>query len=92
MGTESKHTRGQIKVIESKSQSDTDCYDLCVEDEHGFLYIGEAMNSADAVLWSAAPELLEALRELVHGDDPICKCHLCKIGKAAIRKATEGIK
>ena len=40
-------------------------------------------------LADAAPELLEALIKIAHMDDELCKCPACKIGKPAIKKATQ---
>jgi len=43
---------------------------------------------ANAKLMAAAPDLLEALIQIVHMDDELCKCPACKIGKPIIKKAT----
>jgi len=50
--------------------------------------IAVTYNEADSKIMALGPELLEALEEIVHGDDPDCKCRGCKIGKPLIKKAT----
>jgi len=55
---------------------------LCGHESHDIV-------QANAKLIAAAPELLEALMNIVHLDDDMCKCPACKIGKQAIKKATE---
>ena len=49
----------------------------------------EQFIEANAKLIAVAPDLLEALIQIVHMDDELCKCPACKIGKPIIKKATQ---
>ncbi len=91
-----KHTKGKWTCTKISSMDDRD-FEIHAT---GIIFIavvkGEIVGipqveaEANAKLIVAAPEMLEALKEIVHLDDNICCCTACKIGKPIIKKA-EGI-